>query len=123
MSQDAFELEVPPLAEHLGTARSFAAALARRFGASGDVVEDLKLAVSEACTDAMASDRAVRIRAVARDGALAFEIDAAESPSTAEGLDGTGAPARIDLVRTLFPDAAMSATGPRRVLTFTLPLP
>lgn len=123
MNEDAFELEVPPLAEYLGTARSFVAAVARRSGAVGEAVEDLKLAASEACTDVMASGRTVRIRAISRDGALGFEIDAADRPSVAEGLDEIGAPARIDLVRALFPDAAVSDVGGRAVISFTLPLP
>lgn len=123
MSHDAFDLELPPNAEHLGTARAFAAALARSLGASGEAIEDLKLAISEACTDALAADRNVRVRAVHEDGVLAFEIDAPEGSSTAEGLDGTGVPARVELVRTLFPDAASTVADERRMLRFTVPLP
>ncbi|HEX6231437.1 MAG TPA: ATP-binding protein [Actinomycetota bacterium] len=122
MTREAFELELPPSAEHLGTARSFAAALARSFGASGESIEDLKLAVSEACTDAITSDRRVRIRALLEKGALGFEIDAPDDPGTAEGLAGTGAPSRVDLVRTLFPDATSTTSGDRRMLRFSLPL-
>ncbi len=49
----AYVLDVPPHPGYVGTARLFAGAVARRFGADEDSVEELKLAVSEACTGAI----------------------------------------------------------------------
>lgn len=123
MNPDSFELELPTRAEHLGTARSFVAAVARRYAVSGETVEDLKLAVSEACTDAMAAEGTVRVRAETIDRSLTFEVEAPERSTLAAGLDEPAAPARMDLVRTLFPDATLERSGDRRVIRFSFLLP
>jgi serine/threonine-protein kinase RsbW len=47
------ELEFPPRPEFVRTARLAAAALARVDGVPDDIVEEIKLAVSEACTNAV----------------------------------------------------------------------
>jgi anti-sigma regulatory factor (Ser/Thr protein kinase) len=77
----AYVLEVPALPAHVGTARLFAAAVARRFGADEDSIEELKLAVSEACTGAIraqAGDAAapVRVEAQHDGGRITFSIEA-----------------------------------------------
>jgi anti-sigma regulatory factor (Ser/Thr protein kinase) len=50
---ESFLLEFPPEAHYVSTARIFAAGVARTFGTEEDMVEDLKIAVSEACTNAI----------------------------------------------------------------------
>ncbi len=45
-----FELRIPPLPEHVATARLFIASLARVVGLDEAVTEDLRLAISEAVT-------------------------------------------------------------------------
>ncbi|MGH2681755.1 MAG: ATP-binding protein [Actinomycetota bacterium] len=50
---DSFVLEFPPEAHYVSTARIFAAGVARTYGTDEDLVEDLKIAVSEACTNAI----------------------------------------------------------------------
>ncbi len=50
------ELTFPPKPEFVSTARHTVAALARLHEAADEVVEDLKLAVSEACTNAVATN-------------------------------------------------------------------
>lgn len=52
-----FLLELPTSPAFVGTARMFAASLSRRFGCDQASVEDIKLAVSEACTMAMGNGR------------------------------------------------------------------
>jgi len=54
---DVFELTVPASADRLSVARLFAAAMIRHEGAEEDDVEDLRLAVSEACTIALQAAR------------------------------------------------------------------
>lgn len=125
MSHDVFELQLPPAAEHLGTARSFAAAVARHYDVAGEAVEDLKIAISEACIDALVAGNAIRVRAEETGRAIAFSVDAPEAAETAEQaeLDELGAPARVELIRSLFPDTSVGAENGRRLITFSLPLP
>src|SRR5690242_3073168 len=48
--EEALSLEIPSDASHLATARLFASAIGRHFGADEEAVEDLRLGVSEAVT-------------------------------------------------------------------------
>jgi hypothetical protein len=124
VSED-FSLELPPLAEHLGTARSFAAAVARHYDVAGEVVEDVKIAISEACIDALVSGERLRVRAVEAGRALRFEVEAPEHEGRLlerDALDELGAPARVELIHALFPDAAVDASDGRRVVRFSVPL-
>jgi serine/threonine-protein kinase RsbW len=58
----------------------FAASVARHFGCDEDVVEDVKVAISEACTNAVKAhesaglDEPIRIRAFPSDDGLVFEV-------------------------------------------------
>jgi anti-sigma regulatory factor (Ser/Thr protein kinase) len=124
VSHDAFGLELPSRAEHLGTARSFAAAVARHYAVSGEAVEDLKIAVSEACVDALVAGEPIHLRVEDEGNSIAFAVDAPEvgeeAPDRA-ALDELGAPARIELIRSLFPDTTMAGAGARRAIRFSLP--
>jgi serine/threonine-protein kinase RsbW len=51
-TQAELDLAFPPKPEYVGTARHTVAALAHLRGVSDDSVQDVKLAVSEACTNA-----------------------------------------------------------------------
>ncbi|MFL5766495.1 MAG: ATP-binding protein, partial [Actinomycetota bacterium] len=55
---DRFTLELPSEPISIGTARLFSATVARFFGTQEEAVEDLKLAVSEACTVAIRANEA-----------------------------------------------------------------
>ena len=126
MSHDEFTLRLPPLAEHLGTARSFEAAVARHYDVAGETVEDLKIAISEGCIDGLVTGDALRVRAEEVGRALAFEVDAPDHDASMperDALDELGTPARIELIRTLFPDATIDAVDWRRVIRFTVALP
>ena len=124
MNRDAFALTLPSRAEHLGTARSFAAAVARHFAVVGEAVEDLKVAISEACVDALTAGEPILVRAEETGGTISFSVDAPE-PGEAPApvaLDGIGATGRIELIRSLFPDAAVVSEDGRRAIRFSLPL-
>lgn len=49
------ELEIPPGSAYVGVARLALAALARKAGFDEEAVDDLRIAVSEACTNAVLS--------------------------------------------------------------------
>jgi hypothetical protein len=126
VSGDEFHLTLPSRSEHLGTARSFAAAVARHYAVTGEAVEDLKIAISEACVDALVAGEPISVAARGNGSDVAFSIVAPETedaPGRA-ALDELGAPARIELIRTLFPDASLSEDeGGRRSIRFSLPTP
>lgn len=52
MSQDYVELKIPAKAEYVGVVRLLLSGVASRLGFSFDDIEDIKLAVAEACTNA-----------------------------------------------------------------------
>jgi serine/threonine-protein kinase RsbW len=52
-TEDQFRLEFSSDPQLISTARLFAAAAARYFGCDEEVVQDVKIAVSEACTNAV----------------------------------------------------------------------
>ena len=103
----SFTLCVPAAAEHMTTVRAFAGAVARRCGFDEDVIEDVKLAVSEACAGPIDAGVSGDIDLAVTDdgGALRLEVHSApwtepEQPS----IDGALLD-RSALVRTLFGDA------------------
>jgi serine/threonine-protein kinase RsbW len=73
------ELAFPPRPEYVRVARHTVAALARLHDAADEVVEDLKLAVSEACTNAVSTNARgggdpVRVTVAATDGSLVVDV-------------------------------------------------
>ncbi|HYF10823.1 MAG TPA: hypothetical protein VEC09_00825 [Actinomycetota bacterium] len=125
MSHDTFTLELPPLAEHLGTARSFAAAVARHYDVAGETVEDLKIAISEGCIDGLINGEPLHLHAEETGRAVVFEVDAPEHDDRLPerlALDELGTPARIELIRSLFPDASVVSPDGRRVIRFSVAL-
>lgn len=147
MSRDAKEvldrrelfLDLPPDPAHLATARIFAASVARHWGVDEDSVEDLKLAVSEACAGAISvrhsanSDRPYRITGRNEGGRLAFRVEdggtgmAAAFPTDRSVLEPpTEEITRIlglSLMQSLFPDAEISDNpGGGLDISFSLPI-
>jgi hypothetical protein len=123
VSDDTLRLRLPPQTEHLGTARSFAAAVARHYTIAGEAIEDLKVAITEACVDAIEAREPIQIDAREQGRALAFSVEAPSVDAAAStGLDEVGAPARIELIRALFPDTAIAAHDGRRSIRFSVPL-
>jgi anti-sigma regulatory factor (Ser/Thr protein kinase) len=95
-------LRLPPSAAHVRTARLIAAAMARRSGVGEEVLDEVRLAVGEACA------RAVRMQE--RQGVVApvtvefgetgrFQVSVVDGAKTGSGdeitamANGTGAPA------------------------------
>ena len=130
-------LDVAPEPEHARTARLFAAAAARHYGVAEERVEDLKVAISEACTnafrahtDAGISDP-VRVVAVAEAGGVRFSVvDAGrgfEPPPPDAGKDYTPpggifeGSLGLTLIHSLFPDAEISRnTGAGMTVSFVV---
>ena len=126
---ERFVLELPSDPAYVGTARIFASTLARQFEIPDEVIEDLKLAVSEACARALAEDehRRLALRVERRDARLVFEIDQTHlgpgpdptttpTPSAQELARGLS----LELVSALFEDAEVAETGDRPVLRFSV---
>jgi serine/threonine-protein kinase RsbW len=122
VNHDAFALTLPSRGEYLGTARSFAAAVARHFSITGEDVEDLKVAISEACVDALESGTPVLVHAEDEGRVISFVVDAPERAEATgpDPRDELGAPVRMELIRTLFPDAAIVSVDGRRAIRFSL---
>jgi hypothetical protein len=112
---DLMELQIPPQAEYVGTARLFVAAAGRHFELSEEAVADVKVAVSEVCADAI-EDRPhpEHLSIVIRPGLEALEVQVSAQPTGIEA-DEEAAPSlqvasferrlREPLVHALFPDA------------------
>ena len=112
------QLELVADAALLATARLFAAAAARAGGRDGDVVEDVRLAVSEACArsirGAADSDR-ISIDAHVGPRGVAFVVEGPSGPSGDDDIDG------LDLVAALFPTASTSDDASRSTVRFDAP--
>jgi hypothetical protein len=91
---------------------------------AGETVEDLKIAISEACVDALVAGSPIRVRAEEVGNAVSFAVEAPEGGETDEQreLDDLGAPARLELIRSLFPDTSVQTEEGRRLIRFLLPL-
>jgi serine/threonine-protein kinase RsbW len=77
----AFELEIPAKAKYISLARLFAGSIARRMNFSEDSVDDLKIAVSEMCTNAVvhtgngtADKPPINIRFIVGEESLTIEV-------------------------------------------------
>jgi serine/threonine-protein kinase RsbW len=118
--EETFLIEFPPEAHYVSTARLFAAGVARTYGADEDTVEDLKVAVSEACTNAIkarrdeVADGPVRLSVRRQDGSLFFEAEEAGIQPAGEGpepiIPSTGSTSEdiarrlsLETIRALFP--------------------
>jgi anti-sigma regulatory factor (Ser/Thr protein kinase) len=93
----------PPVAESVGCARRTLTRLASAAGAAAEKVEAIRLAVSEAMTNAVlesrGGDRAIRVQAAVVDDALAVSIDADRSQLPAIDPDrGLGAGVGLALI-------------------------
>ena len=74
----AVTLSIPCAPEYVGTARLTILGIASRMGFTYDLIEDIRLAVGEACTNAI--DRATRVRNGGPSGAAASNTPLAALP-------------------------------------------
>jgi hypothetical protein len=105
---ERFEIELPGDPAYVATARMFASSLARQVGVEEEMLDDLKLAVSEACARALgfaAAGDGLRVKAHLAEDRLVFEIPqgsgSASPPPTGDLAPGLS----LELVTVLFDDA------------------
>jgi serine/threonine-protein kinase RsbW len=90
------ELEFPPKPEYVRIARHATAALALLHDLPNDVVDDVRLAVSEACTNALAgaqADDPIRLLAWGQSDGMLIEV---QDRGTGLGVAVAGAPTDLD---------------------------
>jgi anti-sigma regulatory factor (Ser/Thr protein kinase) len=112
---DHFSLELPSEPVSIGTARLFSATVARFFHCEEEAVEDLKLAVSEACTVAIRTNeergRPVRLSIDGGPNELMFSItDGGSTVPTDGAVDALDVPGG-ELIRALFPQAEVVSSA------------
>jgi serine/threonine-protein kinase RsbW len=118
MSEELVHLEIPALPAFVGVARSVVATVATTIdGINDDRLDDLRLAVSEACTNAVEGGNGpghrVSVRCVLDDETLDVHIDDAAGGLSAESIaeEGFG----LQLITSLVDDVSFTrndgATG------------
>ena len=125
---DELVLEIAPEAEQIRTARLFAAAAARHFNVDEERVEDLKVAISEACTNsfrahqsANLADPVVVVAAPVENGVRYSVVDSGDgfdpgSHAEPEYTPPTGifeGSLGLALIRTLFPGVEITRNAGR----------
>src|ERR1043166_6106562 len=96
---------MPPEPDYIAMARMFAGSVARHFGCDEDVVEDVKVAVSEACTNSV---KAHRDRGNSEPIELFARLD--DEEVTFEVVDAGGG-IDIELQKAINENAATPAAG------------
>lgn len=113
-SPDKFTLEAPSDPAYVSAARLFAATVARQVGVAEENLDDVKVAIGEACARALATapERPLSVRAERSDLRLAFEVDQGQaSLSSPSDLTSTPTPQELaaglnlELITALFDDA------------------
>ena len=124
---ERFTIELPGEPAYVATARLFASALARHFDVADDVIEDLKLAIGEACSRSLATvdpDRRMVVSVARVDARLVFEIpqgelrEAAPTDTPTPSGEELAAGLSLELVSALFDDTELAESG----LRFSVPL-
>jgi anti-sigma regulatory factor (Ser/Thr protein kinase) len=117
-------LTIPADPAYVGTLRYFAATIARHEGLPEELIDDLRLAVSEACAEAIDAGVTGSIRV-----ALSLEPERIDVEVTSGSAESEGEPHarealvpiyRMQLIRALFPDAKTDPGHGVRV-RFTVP--
>jgi serine/threonine-protein kinase RsbW len=89
------EVSFTPLPAHVRTARLVATAVARRSGVAEALLDEVRLAVGEACSRAVEAHRlycpAEPVKIALTNGAGRFEVEVTDS-GVAQGAPGKGAP-------------------------------
>ncbi|HEX2031470.1 MAG TPA: ATP-binding protein [Actinomycetota bacterium] len=118
-------LELPPDAAYIATARIFGSALARHYGVPEGAIEDLKLALSEACAALVrGSGERMLLAATPLDGRLRYRVTGGALPGAGPAEDDTPsslASVGLELIRALFEDAEITAGDQRASVSFSVP--
>jgi anti-sigma regulatory factor (Ser/Thr protein kinase) len=124
---EAFTIELPAEPAYVATARMFAASLARQVGVGEEVLDDLKLAVSEACARALtsAADGRLRVAATRTEERLMFEVpQGAPRLSREATTEDLAAGLSLELITVLFEDAEIVRdVDGGQVVRFSVPAP
>jgi anti-sigma regulatory factor (Ser/Thr protein kinase) len=120
-----FTLQAPLEPPYVATARMFAASVARQFEIDEETIEDLKLAMSEACARALATGGKkgrLDVSAERRGDRLVFEIaQGSDSPGDAPLSEAIDAGLHLELIGALFQDAESAAgTDGTPVIRFSI---
>lgn len=120
-------LELPADAAFVATARIFAASLARHFAVEEDRIDDLKLAISEACgLFIRAGDEVIRVDVEPAAGELRFEASGPALPPAPENDDTPSTPSDFaartaaELIGALFAESEIVTDGQRSVVRFSV---
>ena len=120
-------LAIPADPAFVGTVRYFAATVARHAGLPEERTDDLRLAVSEACAEAMEAGEAgsIRVALSLHSAGIAVEVTSSSlRPGGAAPLpEGSELVPiyRLQLIRALFPDAQSDQGSGTGVVRFTVP--
>ena len=135
---DTYILEIDPDPQLVPTARMFAATVARQLGCPEDAVLDVKIAVSEACTNAVQAqldrnvDTPVRLKVEGDGPGLVYEVQdsghgideiPAEPPEVFQrAVEGGGDDQGMGLalIRALFPSAEFEPHGDGTIVRFRI---
>jgi len=118
-TEDQFRLEFSSEPDFISTARLFAGAAARYYGCDEDAVQDVKIAISEACTNAVKAHEsafvAMPVRVVVRPQSSFIEFEVIDSGGGFERAAGNGEQTHetdpllengigLHIIQALFPD-------------------
>jgi hypothetical protein len=119
----------------VSTVRIFGGAIARHFGFHESDIEDLKIALTEACANALqhravGSNGSMRVRAEMGEEELSFEVEGVQGEHPPLQIDGeqrwaqTSAERALalgsELITTLFPDAQFVEGPTGSLLRFSI---
>lgn len=127
ISEDQFSLEFSSQPDFISTARLFAGAAARYYGCDEDAVQDVKIAVSEACTNAVKAHAnalvATPVRVEVRPDGETVEFHIIDAGGGFErASNGDGEPPTdpnvlaesgigLQIIQALFPDSHVGPNG------------
>jgi histidine kinase-like protein len=111
-------LKIPADASQIATVRLFAAAVGHHYGLSDEDVEDLKLALSELCAEAIEVGDPVEVVLDWVEGSLDVEVRNASSARSRERTPDRDR--RRQLIEALLSGARFEREGEERVVRFRL---
>ena len=117
-------LAIPAHPAYVGTVRYFAATVARHAGLPEELINDLRLATSEACADAIDAGvtGSIRVALSLRPEGIDVEVtsDSIQPEGEAHGPAGVIPIYRLQLIKALFPDAEIDQGHGMSVFRFTV---
>jgi hypothetical protein len=117
-------LVIPADPACVGTVRYFAATVARHAGLPEELINDFRLATSEACADAIDAGvtGSIRVALSLRPGGIDVEVtsDSIQPEGEAHGPAGVVPIYRLQLIRALFPEAEIDQGRGMSVFRFTV---